>query len=80
MTAGILHVFRGSIFFSNAGVGQINKNLILEYKAKKQYEPIVLDYMVTSNHIHLRVYDHAGRDVIPKSILLLAGRTGQEYN
>ena len=50
------------------------------YKAKKQYELIVLDYMVTSNHIHLLVYDHAGRDVIPKSIQLLAGRTGQEYN
>ena len=36
--------------------------------------------MVTSNHIHLLVVDGGGRDVIPKSIKLVAGRTGQEYN
>jgi putative transposase len=36
--------------------------------------------MVTSNHVHLLVYDNAGRDVISKSIQLLAGRSGQEYN
>ena len=50
------------------------------YKARKQYGLTVLDYMVTSNHIHLLVYDHAGREVIPGSVQLLAGRTGQEYN
>jgi len=36
--------------------------------------------MVTSNHIHLLVLDRGGRDVIPKSIQLVAGRTAQEYN
>ncbi len=36
--------------------------------------------MVTSNHIHLVVLDRGGRDVIPKSIQLVAGRTAQEYN
>jgi putative transposase len=36
--------------------------------------------MVTSNHIHLLVVDDGGRDVIPKSVRLVAGRTGQEYN
>jgi putative transposase len=36
--------------------------------------------MVTSNHIHLLVFDGGKRDVIPKSIKLVAGRTGQEYN
>ena len=50
------------------------------YEAKKKHELIILDYMVTSNHIHLLVYDHGGREVIPKSIQLLAGRIGQEYN
>ncbi len=50
------------------------------YKAKKKYDLMILNYMVTSNHIHLLVYDHVGRDVIPKSIQLLAGKTGQEYN
>ncbi len=36
--------------------------------------------MVTSNHIHLLVYDNTGRDAIPKLIQLIAARTGQEYN
>jgi putative transposase len=36
--------------------------------------------MVTSNHIHLLVFDGGERDVIPKAIQLVAGRTGQEYN
>ncbi len=50
------------------------------YEAKKRYGLIILDYIVTSNHIHLLVYDHGGRKDIPKSIQLTAGRTGQEYN
>ncbi len=36
--------------------------------------------MVTSNHIHLLVADDGDRDVISKSIQLVAGRTAQEYN
>ncbi len=36
--------------------------------------------MVTSNHIHILVIDDGDRDTIPKSIQLIAGRTGQEYN
>jgi putative transposase len=36
--------------------------------------------MVTSNHIHLLVADVGDRDVIPKSMQLIAGRTGQEFN
>ncbi|MFA6013088.1 MAG: transposase [Desulfobacteraceae bacterium] len=36
--------------------------------------------MVTSNHIHLLVFDAGGRNVIPDSIKLLAGRTAQEFN
>ena len=36
--------------------------------------------MVTSNHIHLLVADDGERDVIPHSMQLVAGRTGQEYN
>jgi putative transposase len=36
--------------------------------------------MVTSNHVHLLVFDDGGRNVIPDSIKLVAGRTGQEYN
>ena len=36
--------------------------------------------MVTSNHLHLLVADTGARGVIPNSMQLVAGRTGQEYN
>jgi putative transposase len=36
--------------------------------------------MVTSNHVHLLAFDNEGRNVIPDSIKLVAGRTAQEYN
>ena len=41
---------------------------------------MILNYMVTSNHIHLLVVDDGDRDVIPRSIQLVAGRTAWEYN
>jgi len=50
------------------------------YEAKKRYGLVVLNYAVTSNHIHLLVVDGIERDVIPNSIKLIAGRTGQEFN
>lgn len=37
-------------------------------------------HMVTSNHIHVLVRDNGETDVIPRSIQLIAGRTGQEFN
>ena len=49
------------------------------FEAKKRFGLCILSYMVTSNHIHLLVSD-TDEDVIPKSIQLAAGRTGQEYN
>ncbi|WP_136806493.1 transposase [Desulfosediminicola flagellatus] len=49
------------------------------YKAKKRYGLCVLDYIITSNHVHLLVMD-TGEHVIPKSLQLIAGRTAQEYN
>ena len=50
------------------------------FEAKKRYGLSVLSYAVTSNHIHLLVRDKGNREVIPKSIQLIAGRTGQEFN
>jgi len=50
------------------------------YKARKRYGLTILNYMVTSNHIHLLVADDGDRDVIPRSMQLIAGRTGQEFN
>jgi len=50
------------------------------YQARKRYGLAILNYMVTSNHIHLLIVDTGKRDVIPKAMQLVAGRTGQEYN
>lgn len=49
------------------------------FEAKKRFGLSVLNYMVTSNHVHLLVKD-TGRQVIPQSMQLIAGRTAQEYN
>ncbi len=49
------------------------------FQAKRRYGLSVLNYVVTSNHIHLLVKD-TGESVIPRSLQLIAGRTGQEYN
>ena len=49
-------------------------------EAKRRYGLVILNYMVTSNHIHLLVVDDGNRDVIPRSIQLVAGRTAWEYN
>ena len=49
------------------------------FQAKRRYGLSVLNYVVTSNHIHLLVKDTGGA-VIPRSLQLIAGRTGQEYN
>ena len=50
------------------------------FEAKKRYGLCILNFMVTSNHIHLMVWDNGTRETIPKSIQLIAGRVGQEYN
>ncbi|MGM0680491.1 MAG: transposase [Pseudomonadota bacterium] len=50
------------------------------YEAKRRYGLTILNYMVTSNHIHLLVVDDGDQDMILRSIQFIAGRTGQEYN
>jgi len=49
------------------------------YEAKKRYHLCILNYMVTSNHIHLLVVDDES-DAISSSIQLIAGRTAQAFN
>jgi REP element-mobilizing transposase RayT len=49
------------------------------FEARKRYGLSVLDYIVTSNHIHLLVKD-TGANVISESMQLIAGRIAQEYN
>jgi putative transposase len=50
------------------------------FEARKRYGLTILNYTVTSNHIHLLVADDKERNVIPDSIKLTAGKTGQEFN
>ena len=50
------------------------------FEAKKRFGASILDYAVTSNHIHLILRDAKGEDVIPQTLQLVAGRTAQEYN
>ncbi len=50
------------------------------FEAKKRYGLEILNYVATSNHTHLIVHDKNGGETISRSIQLLAGRTGQEYN
>jgi len=50
------------------------------YCAKKRYRLSILNYAVTSNHIHLLVYNDGRKYVIPRSMLLVASRTAHEYN
>ena len=49
------------------------------FEAKKRYGLSVLNFIITSNHIHLLVVDR-GRGEIARSMQLIAGRTAQEYN
>ncbi|RLA27786.1 MAG: transposase [Gammaproteobacteria bacterium] len=49
------------------------------FEARRRYGLCVLNYIVTSNHIHLLVVDK-GNQEISASIQLIAGRTAQEYN
>ncbi len=49
------------------------------FEAKKRFGLEILNYTVTSNHIHLLVHDTKEKS-IPRSIQLIAGRTGREYN
>lgn len=49
------------------------------FESKKRYGLSVLNYVVTSNHIHLMVCDQ-GNGEIARSLQLIAGRVGQAYN
>ncbi|MAF84322.1 MAG: transposase [Gammaproteobacteria bacterium] len=49
------------------------------FQAKKRYGLCVLNYVITSNHIHLLVVDD-GRNEISASMQLIAGRIAQEFN
>ena len=45
------------------------------FEARRRFGLVVLNYTVTSNHVHLIIKDDGDRTVIPCSIGLIAGRT-----
>lgn len=49
------------------------------FKARKRFDLCILNYVVTSNHIHLLVQDQ-GRGEIAKSMQLVAGCTARQFN
>ncbi|MFN0318287.1 MAG: transposase [Burkholderiales bacterium] len=49
------------------------------FEARKRYGICVLNYAVTSNHVHLIVRDK-GKGEIAQSMQSIAGRTAQQYN
>ncbi len=49
------------------------------FEAKKRYGLCILNYVATSNHVHLLVQD-GGRGEIAQSMQLVAGRVAQEFN
>ncbi len=49
------------------------------FQARRRYGLSVLNYIVTSNHIHLLVQDH-GNNAISSAMQLISGRTAQEFN
>ena len=49
------------------------------YEARKRFGLCILNYVVTSNHVHLLVKDTA-EGGIARSMQLAAGRTAQDYN
>ena len=50
------------------------------YEARRRYSLCVLNYIVTSNHVHLLVYGKNDDQTIAKSMQLISGRTAQSYN
>ncbi len=50
------------------------------YEARSRFGLCVLNYIVTSNHIHLLVFDIRGDDTISRSMQYIAGRLAQAFN
>ncbi|MCF8113357.1 MAG: transposase [Desulfotignum sp.] len=50
------------------------------FESRRRYGIEILNYAVTSNHIHLLVYGNENRETIPRTLQLAAGRTAQAFN
>jgi putative transposase len=51
-------------------------------ESKRQFGLCILNYVITSNHVHLLILDRGpdADQTIPKSLQLAAGRVAQDYN
>jgi putative transposase len=49
------------------------------FEGRKRFGRRILNHAVTSNHLRLLIEDGEEREVIPQSMQLIAGRTGQGY-
>jgi len=49
-------------------------------QAKNRFSISILNYSITSNHVHLLAVNNSKENSIAKSIHLAAGRTAQEFN
>lgn len=70
----------------------VNKEFLLRFKrdrrrwlfwmgmAKQRYKFSILNYTVTSNHIHCLMLNNSQKNHIAKAMHLASGRTAQEYN
>jgi putative transposase len=50
------------------------------YEARRRFGLSLLNFNITSNHVHLLVYDNGAPGVIESSLQLSQGRIAQEYN
>jgi putative transposase len=50
------------------------------HQARKRFPVKVLNYMVTSNHVHLLLKNDADANAIPSFMQLVSSRSAQEYN
>ena len=50
------------------------------YQARKRYPVKILNYMVTSNHVHLLLKNDGDENAILSFMQLVSGRLAQEYN
>lgn len=67
----------GNYYFKASYERDIYMNELRE--SKKRYKFDLLNYIITSNHVHLLVYCREGRD-LEKAIQYVHGRIGQFYN
>ncbi len=50
------------------------------FEANDRFQTSVLDFSITSNHVHVLAFDSEGQGSISKCMQLVSGRTAQSYN